>query len=388
MLSGSLDDFTLPEVLRLLATLKKSGSLNVSRRAGSGRIDFRDGDVVYAENELSNSLLGQKLVQSGKITDVQLRQSLDVQATTGDRLGHILLVSQVVSKEDLETAVRAQIEDAAYELMCWEAGEFRWEKGEAESIEAELSLSVDDLIRAVTLRLEQRERVGQLLESPHAVPRLVARPPAGATTINVTPDQWRVMVLVDGATDVASISERSGDILEDTVDSLRQLVAAGLVEITQEADRLDDRPEQRGKAEQKSSGPGEETALPKRKHDRPSEVPEDWFEDPIEIVGPPPGLQGPPDEPDDPVVAFPTAPEPGSLAAPALPRVNRASAARELSGIFDAPRLKGSKEEDADADETVRHASGDPSHTPADKTPPTPPSRGIRSRIARRNSGS
>src|SRR5688572_882612 len=169
MLSGSLDDFTLPEVLRMLSTLKKSGTLQVTRKAGDGKIDFRGGEVVYAETELAKSHLGQKLVSSGKITDVQLRQALDVQATTGDRLGRILRVSDVISEDDLRVAVKGQIEDSAFELMCWEAGQFEWERGEPEASDVDVSLGVDDLISAVQGRVARREEMRKTIESPNAI---------------------------------------------------------------------------------------------------------------------------------------------------------------------------------------------------------------------------
>ncbi|MDQ4094970.1 MAG: DUF4388 domain-containing protein, partial [Actinomycetota bacterium] len=187
MFRGTLDDFTLPEILRMLAFSKKSGTLHVARKAGTGRITFSQGEVTYAETELSNSRLGQKLVGAGKISPAQLRQALDVHATSGDRLGRVLVASEAVTPADLQQALRAQVEEAAYELMCWEAGEFSWEPG-AEEADAEVSLDIEELMREVEARLAQRAEVQLQLSRPGAVPRMVEHAPHGPGDINISPE--------------------------------------------------------------------------------------------------------------------------------------------------------------------------------------------------------
>ena len=341
MFRGTLDDFTLPEILRMLAFSKKTGTLKISRRAGTGRVTFSEGKVVYAETELSSSRLGQKLVSAGKLTPTQLRQSLDAQATTGDRLGRILLTADAITRDDLREAVRAQVEDAAYELMCWEAGEFAWEPGAHESDETDVALDVDDLMLDVTSRLQEQDQMKRRLEAPGAIPRLVPHPVQGPGDINISPQQWRVLVLVDGRRSVDELAAASGLARSEAVATLHDLVIAGLIEVAEAppspAAPVDETPAP--PREEAASGvpepavspvPGPTTIpafAPAPAADNgstPEEAPpEEWFEDP-EVVGTGAGLP----------VAFPP-PEP---AVEDLPRVDRAAAVRELSGLFDEPK--------------------------------------------------
>lgn len=55
-LSGTLDTFALPDVLRLLASTEKSGRLRVSGNRGSGSVWVSNGEVVAAELTSINSL--------------------------------------------------------------------------------------------------------------------------------------------------------------------------------------------------------------------------------------------------------------------------------------------------------------------------------------------
>ena len=379
MLSGSLDDFTLPEVLRMLAALGKSGTLDVSRRAGSGRIVFRDGAVVYAETDLAKSHLGQKLVGSGKMTDLQLRQSLDVQAATGDRLGHILLVSEVISPEDLHDAIKAQIEDSAFELMCWEAGEFMWTTGEPEETDADISLQVDDLIETISARLEQRKRMQERLVTTSAVPRLSDGPPQAAT-INISGPQWRLLALVNGVRTVSEIARSAGSPEADARRIFLDLASVGLIEVEAAAHEIPEEPkaapgppappalEVDGELRRSSAPPrsSENGVAPAASSAPPEddEVPDEWFEDPVSTGDRPTVSAG---------VAFPSS-EQAAVAPEPLPPVDRAAAQRELAGLFDEPRSSRRDGPPLDPD----------SEPPEGSEAPPPPPRSRKSRWARR----
>ncbi len=97
MLRGTLDDFTLPDVFRLMSFAKKTGRLDVLRSAGQGSVFFREGEVYFAKSSLSKEPLGQKLVRARALTEGQLMKALDEQAASGERLGNLLLNSGLVS---------------------------------------------------------------------------------------------------------------------------------------------------------------------------------------------------------------------------------------------------------------------------------------------------
>ena len=138
MLQGTIDEFPLMDVLGILQARNKTGRLEIERQAGRGLIYVRLGEPYYAESSLTRSLIGQKLVDIGAITDMQLRKALDHQADSGERLGQILLTHGVISAADVAQAVISQIKDALADLLAWEAGEFRWETGAEVEVEVPL----------------------------------------------------------------------------------------------------------------------------------------------------------------------------------------------------------------------------------------------------------
>jgi hypothetical protein len=231
MLKGSLDDFTLPDIFRLMSFAKKTGRLDVVRSAGEGKVLFREGEVYFAESSISKEPIGQKLIKARAVTEGQLMKALDEHKASGERLGTVLLQSGVVSQEQLENAIRQQIEDAIFDLLRWELGEFDWEPGAELDVEIPIAVSVENLIMEASRRLDEFEVIKRKIPSEETILGMAATPPEGAVEINITPEEWRILVLVDGSRSVAEIGRTVGLDSFAAMRVLYGLVSAGLIEV-------------------------------------------------------------------------------------------------------------------------------------------------------------
>lgn len=231
MLKGTLDDFTLPDIFRLLSQSKKTGRLDVERSAGRGNVFFKDGNVYFAESTLSRELVGQKLLKAKVLTDGQLMKALDEQAESGGRVGEVLRNAGLVTDVQLETALRGQIEDAVFDLLRWDAGEFDWAPNADVDAEVSLSVSVENLIMEGSRRLDEMAIITRKIPSEHAVVEMAPAPPEGAAEINIRPEEWRMLVLVNGQRTVLDIAEAVGSDVFATMRTLYGLAAAGLVHV-------------------------------------------------------------------------------------------------------------------------------------------------------------
>ena len=231
MLKGTLDDFTLPDVFRLMSFAKKTGRLDVLRSAGQGSVFFREGEVYFAKSSLSKEPLGQKLVRARALTEGQLMKALDEQAASGERLGTLLLNSGLVTEDQLEGALRQQIEDSIFDLLRWELGEFAWEPSVEVDVEVRIAVSVENLIMEASRRLDELEVIKRKIPSGIAVLGMAATPPEGAVEINITPEEWRILVLVDGSRTVNDIAGMVGLDEFGAMRVLYGLVSAGLIEL-------------------------------------------------------------------------------------------------------------------------------------------------------------
>jgi hypothetical protein len=232
-LEGSLEVFALPDVFRLLGQNKVTGALEVARESGDGTVFFREGEVYYAFSSLTREFLGQRLVNAKLITQGQLLRILDEQKRSGTKkVGDILIEKGILSEELLETFLKEQIQDAIFNLLQWDAGQFSFSPGEVSNQEVGLSVSVENLIMESSRRIEEWEVIQRKIPSMDVVLRMAPTPPEDSVEINIKPDEWTLLVLADGTRtvrDVAAASERSEF---EACKILYGLVTAGLLDVT------------------------------------------------------------------------------------------------------------------------------------------------------------
>jgi hypothetical protein len=283
LLTGTLDDFSLPEVLRLLSSGGRSGRIDVMRSAGTGSVFFKDGQVCYAESSDTPKLGGE-------------------------------------AGSDLEAAVQSQIEAAVFDLLRWEEGSFKWESGSTFEPEVDLTLSIEDLMEEASRRLEELEEITTKIPSEAAVLAMAPSPPEGAAEINITPEEWRVLALVDGRRPVTEIARLAG---LDTFSVMRLLYGLcdhGLIAVAE----IEPEPDESSISETEDPAPDSaETDEPVEALVEPEETPDPEATDPEAEFAPVHGESSTEITAED---VEGTLPEPS---------VDRTAAVRELAGLFD-----------------------------------------------------
>src|SRR5512143_1759958 len=117
-LAGRLEDLALPDIFQIISLSKKTGTLIVRSRKGTGMVVFKDGQVIQAASDSIRDSLGNILVSQGMLTEAVLSQALAAQRKDVDKpLGMILVEMGAVPAQTLESVVRKQIEEIIYDLL-------------------------------------------------------------------------------------------------------------------------------------------------------------------------------------------------------------------------------------------------------------------------------
>lgn len=202
-LQGTLDTFSLPDVLRFLAASTKTGRLVLSGARGGGDVWLDDGAVVAAETERATSPV-----------------------------------------------------DAVFDLLRDSAGSFTFDADLTRSDAAD-PMPVDDLLVQAESRLAEWREIEAVVPSLDVTVRLSERLPGGAVRIESA--QWQAIVAVAENGTVAAV----GDELElgefDACRTVKELAERGLVLVGEGADG----PEELGDAEAK---PAAKRPAPKAKN--------------------------------------------------------------------------------------------------------------------------
>jgi len=231
-LQGNIENFGLPEILHLLSSGQKTGTLGIQKGEEVAMVYFREGQVFYAYGPRKMTRLGDLLVQQGRITPQQLEMALaEKNDTQGHRrLGEILLSKQWLSHDDLEAAVQHQVEEVIYETLRWQGGHFKfYEEQFPTDEEITIQISTENLILEGVRRLDEMSRIKASLPAFDQIIRLAPAEDGRKKDIALAAEEWNVLTLVDGTRNIYEILELSHTDRLVTLRTLAGLHSAGLV---------------------------------------------------------------------------------------------------------------------------------------------------------------
>jgi hypothetical protein len=232
-LQGNIEKFALAEILQLIATGRKSGTLGIQHNDSIIMIYFEAGDVIYAYGPRETFHLGQLLTERGRLTSAQLDEAIAIQAQTENtrRLGEILISQGFIDRTDLETVVREQIQELLYSLLNWRSGSFKFYENQFPTKEEiTVSISVENVILEGLRRLDEENMIRETLPDLNQVLR-IANSQAGRTrALTMKASEWNVMAMVDGHRTINQICQASPMSQHETLNRIAQLRLAGLLE--------------------------------------------------------------------------------------------------------------------------------------------------------------
>ena len=237
MLRGSLEEFALSDIFRLIAGARKTGRLEISRRASSGGVYFRDGEIYFAESSLTREPLGQKLVRAGVLSERDLMKALDEHASSGMRVGEVLVRNGAIDKSQLALAIRSQVQDAASDCLKWEVGEFEFESSSEVVAEIPIRVTVDYVIMEASRLIDDVAGTERKIRSRKMILRRVADLGEAKQVLRLSTGEERMFLLVDGERQVSEIiADADGDELT-VLRTLHGLLSSGMLEVVPTAAR-------------------------------------------------------------------------------------------------------------------------------------------------------
>lgn len=176
-LQGTLDTFALPDVLRLLATTKKTGRLVIQGDGGNGSLWLDDGAVIGGE---------------------------------------------------VSTAASVVPVDVLFELLRVQDGSFLFDPDDLASSPGE-AIEVEAVISEAQQTYDEWRELSQVIPSLDAGLGLVEELPGDSATIDG--DRWRLIVGIGSGTTVRALGDRLGLTEMPVLRAVRGVIDEGLVEL-------------------------------------------------------------------------------------------------------------------------------------------------------------
>ena len=235
-IEGPLRELGIHDVFQLLDLSRKTGTLRVTSelRDNEGRVFFDGGKVLFATIRSNPHPLGAVLLRAGKITEGDLARARAAQEQQpARRLGELLVELGAVTQRELDRQVRAQVEAVVFELMSWREGFFSFEEGSPADAPAEATtrISTESLLMEGARRIDEWSRIADKVPHLDVVPVLAQVHEDHPTLLDLLPNEWEVLSVIDGARDLRGISQT---LARDEFDIARiayGLVSTGVVEL-------------------------------------------------------------------------------------------------------------------------------------------------------------
>lgn len=125
--SGDLEHLPIVDIIQLLNSTRKSGTLKLMGGKGESRLVFSDGHIICANHSNNTVRLGQVLISMNAITPEILEQTLDEQKKAGDNrqpLVAMLIESGKIDKDLAFKGLEALIVMTIIDILTWDGGSF------------------------------------------------------------------------------------------------------------------------------------------------------------------------------------------------------------------------------------------------------------------------
>jgi hypothetical protein len=242
-IEGPLRELGIHDVFQLLDLSRKTGMLRVTSelRDDEGIVIFEAGRVVQASVRSNPMSLEDMLLRSGRVTETDVERARVMRSGNGKgrSLGDHLVQCGALSRKELERQMRLQIESVVFELMSWREGFFSFEELSQEDLPAapEIHVSTESLLMEGARRIDEWSRIADKIPSLTIVPTLAPVDEAHPSQIDLLPDEWAVLTMIDGKRDLRAIATALGRAEFDIAKVVYGLVTTGVVEVRNASER-------------------------------------------------------------------------------------------------------------------------------------------------------
>ncbi|UCF78139.1 MAG: DUF4388 domain-containing protein [Candidatus Eiseniibacteriota bacterium] len=231
-LQGSLEDFSLAEILQLIALQKKSGVLRLTSPEASAVLFFERGVVVSLTDrrERKSDPLLEYLHGTNRLTTEQVEQIYAIRAQSKKEFAEVIITGGYLTSKQLAQAVELHARELLPKLLSWKKGVYHF-SGDEKTVARlyfKVPMRTEALLMESMRRIDESDRIKQLY-SPAAVLR--RREPTEKLEL-ADEEKW-VLGLIDGSRPIREILGKSRLGEFETYEILSDLIQAGAAEVAQ-----------------------------------------------------------------------------------------------------------------------------------------------------------
>lgn len=210
-LKGSIETFSLSDLLQFLSNDQKTGVLKLSAGENEVKIFFKDGVIVFASSSEKYYQLGRFLKSKGLVSDNELRSLLNQAKERKKKLGAVLVESGYISIETLKELLHSQVKEILCNVFLWNTCEFEYTDVPI-SVDGKLitHMSTTEIIVEAIRRIDELSVIKEQIPENKIVFRTSGEVKDRRSDIKIDRNQIAFLSLVDGAKTARELIQESG----------------------------------------------------------------------------------------------------------------------------------------------------------------------------------
>jgi hypothetical protein len=232
-ITGTLNNNGIVDILQLIALQNSSGTIIARRGYDRVAVYFKDGSIIRGEADglLLFQPIGQILLRARAVTPEALSTAVSQQRTDTRRLGEILVEMGDIQEDAPSRIERKRIWDSMFIIMGWSSGTYSLEYSPTSEVDSGCKVRIDHVLMESHQWNDQWPRISRALR---LLPERFMRAPDCRTAAHqlgdsMTEDLRYVLGLIDGASSLDDVLDRSLDGMFGTYASLLTLFKLGLL---------------------------------------------------------------------------------------------------------------------------------------------------------------
>src|SRR5688572_21521085 len=229
-LSGSLREFALSEILQLLSSQRKTGSLRLTRGSETRVIYLLEGRVAAVRDHgmSGEDPMARFLRRIHRLSDEQLRGIASIHAESGRDLVDLLLNGRYIEREELSMLYERMVLDVLHDVLGWDDGVYSFSNVTPPESVLPVSLSTESMLMEAVRRTDEMRRYQGKLNDPGLVLGLRELPDPDAA---LSEEEKELFGLVDGRRALGELLAESSLTDYEAYEALFRLVEAGWIEL-------------------------------------------------------------------------------------------------------------------------------------------------------------
>jgi len=228
---GRIEEKSVLELFYDLHIKEWRGTLTFVRGGVEKAVYFDRGQPTLAITSREGDDFGEWLVKIGRISEIELKDALEIALKEGKRLGSVLANMAILDSKEIRSLVQSHMEEIIFNIFEWEDGEYMLSdmnisRGEEILLEkSAVNVIMDGVRRRYTLA-----RIKGSLGPPERIYQFSTHSAITIRDIRLSPSELKVVDLIDGKTNLAGIISSSSLTPLDTSRVLFSLLSLKIIE--------------------------------------------------------------------------------------------------------------------------------------------------------------